>query len=295
MSNSSQLMPPLEWVRVFEAAGRLGSFTAAAEELGLTQAAVSQRIRNLELRVGAQLFSRQARGVTLSTQGEAWLPHVQHALGLLATSAANLFEAPRRKVTVAASASVIELWFTPRLAAVAARLPHMQLAFETVQNLPDYETSGADLDVRFGNGIWPDREARRLFPEELAPVASPGLTGAAKDWQTLPQIAVSGPRMGWRDWSQAMGQPPGPAPVLRFDTFVQGLRAAEAGAGVILGALPLCRQALEEGRLQRLTTEALSMETGYWLSWPRSQHAFAELPVLADCLCGNDAAHGNPQ
>jgi len=77
MAGRSENRPPLEWVRVFEAAARLGSFTAAAEELGLTQAAVSQRIRNLELRIGAQLFDRQARGVTLSTQGEAWQPHVQ--------------------------------------------------------------------------------------------------------------------------------------------------------------------------------------------------------------------------
>jgi LysR family transcriptional regulator, glycine cleavage system transcriptional activator len=67
-------LPPLKWIRVFEAAARLGNFTAAAKELGLTQAAVSQRIRNLELRLGAQLFNRRARGVILSLQGEAWLP-----------------------------------------------------------------------------------------------------------------------------------------------------------------------------------------------------------------------------
>ena len=68
---------PLEWVRVFEAAGRVGSFTAAAQECGLTQAAVSQRIRNLEERIGTNLFSRQARGVTLTVDGEAWLPYVK--------------------------------------------------------------------------------------------------------------------------------------------------------------------------------------------------------------------------
>ena len=71
---------PLEWVRAFEAAARLGSFTAAAAETGLTQSAISQRIANLEARLGAQLFVRQARQIGLTPEGEAWLPHVQAAL-----------------------------------------------------------------------------------------------------------------------------------------------------------------------------------------------------------------------
>ncbi|HET7411970.1 MAG TPA: LysR family transcriptional regulator, partial [Pararhizobium sp.] len=150
MADPRNLLPSLEWVRVFEAAARLGSFTAAAKELGLTQAAVSQRIRNLETRLGVQLFDRQARGISLSTQGEAWLPHVQAALSQLTQSTADLFEAPRRKITIAASASVIELWISPRLAEIARRLPHLQLAFETIQRLPDYSRYEADFEIRFG-------------------------------------------------------------------------------------------------------------------------------------------------
>src|SRR5690606_10771265 len=104
------------------------------------------------------LFSRQARGVTLSTQGEAWLPHVQAALAQLVHSAANLFESPRRKITIAASASVIELWIVPRLPQINLRLPHIQLSFETIQHMPDYERSDADFEVRFGEGNWPGRD-----------------------------------------------------------------------------------------------------------------------------------------
>ncbi|MDH6233893.1 DNA-binding transcriptional LysR family regulator [Mesorhizobium soli] len=143
MDKQHDTLPLLEWIRVFEAAARLGSFTAAAKELGLTQAAVSQRIRNLELKLATQLFDRQARGVCLSTQGEAWLPHVQTALAQLAHSAANLFAAPRRKIIIAASSSVIELWIVPRLAEIARRLPHLQLSFETIQRLPDYSRTEA--------------------------------------------------------------------------------------------------------------------------------------------------------
>jgi len=278
-------LPPLEWIRVFEAAARLGSFTAAGRELALTQAAISQRIRNLELRIGAQLFDRQARGVSLSTQGEAWLPHVQEALGQLANSTANLFASPRRKLTVAASGSIIELWIVPRLSRIASALPQLQISFQTIQRLPDYPRSEADIEIRFGGGVWPDMRAERLYAEELAPVAAPGLVrDRAGDWQSLPHIAVSGARLGWRDWAVAMNAPPPPVPMLRFDTFAQALCAAEAGAGILLGSLPLCRAALEAGRLVRLESASLLMDVGYWIVWPRRHTRFRELDTLKDIL-----------
>lgn len=285
MLEKPQSLPPLEWIRAFEAAARLGSFTAAANELGLTQAAVSQRIRNLELHLGAQLFNRQARGVILSTQGESWLPYVQAALMQLLHSAANLFEQPRRKIAIAASSSVIELWIVPRLGEIARRLPHVQLSFETIQHLPDYERSEADFEIRFGTGKWLGREARQLFVEELAPVAAPALVGdEPKHWHDMPRIATSGPRIGWRDWSNAIGEPPPPVPLLRFDTFVQSLRAAEAGAGVLLASLALCSDAIESATLRRLTDRILRMEAGYWITWPRNRPAIAEQSQLIDCL-----------
>lgn len=278
-------LPPLEWIRVFEAAARLGSFTAAGMELGLTQAAVSQRIRNLELRIGAQLFDRQARGVNLSTQGEAWLPHVQAALSQLAHSTSNLFAAPRRKITVAASGSIMELWVVPRLASIGRALPHLQLSFETIQRLPDYSRSEADLEIRFGDGAWPDTKATRLYLEELAPVAAPHLLErSAGDWQSLPRIATSGPRLGWRDWTIATDAQPPPVPMLRFDTFVQALLAAEAGTGVLLGSLPLCRAALKAKRLVRLERKSLHMEAGYWVVWPVGRPRFPEIDTLVDIL-----------
>lgn len=295
MAKNVQSLPPLEWIRVFEAAARLGSFTAAANELGLTQAAVSQRIKNLELRLGAQLFTRQARGVILSTQGESWLPHVQTALAQLLHSAANLFEQPRRKITIAASSSVIELWIVPRLGDIVRRLPHVQLSFATIQQQPDYERSEADFEIRFGSGNWPGRDARQLFVEELSPVAASALLGDAPDhWHERPRIATSGPRIGWRDWSNAMGEPPPPVSVLRFDTFVQSLRAAEAGAGVLLASLALCSEAIECGRLKRLTERTLRMEAGYWITWPRNQPVFSELPLLIDCLAANVCSPSAP-
>ena len=107
-------MPPLEWLRAFEAAARCGSFTAAAAETGLTQSAISQRIAQLEKTLGTPLFFRQARSIALTIEGEAWLPHVQHAFAGLQDASQAIFGASRTRLTLSASQSVIELWLIRR-------------------------------------------------------------------------------------------------------------------------------------------------------------------------------------
>ena len=101
-------LPPLDWLRVFEAAGRHGNFTAAADELGATQAAISQRIRNLESWLGRQLFSRGARGVTLTVDGESYLPLVQDTLRALEQGTADLFGKSPGEIRLAALSSHLD-------------------------------------------------------------------------------------------------------------------------------------------------------------------------------------------
>lgn len=290
MSGPARDLPPLEWIRVFETAARHMNFTAAAAELGLTQAAVSQRIRNLERRVGAQLFNRHPRGVTLTTQGEAWLPDVQIALAQLGRSAANLFAAPRRKIVLATSASVIGLWIIPRLRRIAEQLPHLQIVCETINTLTDYGRIEADFEIRFGAGNWPGRVSRRLYPEDLTPLVAPGLLADGRPWRDLPLIATSGPRLGWRDWFDAEGEPPGPMPMMRFDTFIQSWQAALCGAGVMLGSVSLCAAEIAKGQLVRPSPKNLSMQTAYWITWRVDAHPFREREVLIEILADPDCA-----
>jgi len=277
-------LPPLEWLRVFEAAGRSGSFTAAAAELGLTQAAVSQRMRHLEARLGARLFLRKPRGIELTADGEAYLPHVQGALAALTRSTADLFAAPRRKLAIATPASVAELWIAPRLPALARRFPALQVVLGTIQRPGDYELLAADLEVRFGSGAWPGRRARRLFDEVLAPVAAPALLESSADWRRLPQIAVAGPRDGWREWAAAAGTAPPRPPGLRVDTFAHGLAAALAGFGVLLASLALIEPQLRNGALVRLPEPATRMDEGYWLAWREGAPGFAERDTVVAAL-----------
>ena len=282
--DQSAFLPPLEWLRVFEAAGRTGSFTAAAHELNLTQAAVSQRIRNLEARLDCRLFVRLRRGVELSADGEAYLPHVQTALATLARSTGDLFAAPRGRLTIATPLSVAGLWIAPRLAALKSELPSVEVSIATIHRPADYAAAEADFEVRFGAGDWPRRRGVRLFPEVLAPLAAPSLLKRAEDWRRLPQIAVSGPRDGWREWAAATGVTPPRPPQLRFDSFAPALAAALSGAGVLLGSLALVEPELEAGRLVRLPEPLIEMSRAYWLTWRASAPVCREHEALVACL-----------
>jgi len=255
---------PLEWVRVFESAGRTGSFTAAAKDCGLTQAAVSQRIRNLEERIGAALFSRQARGVTLTVDGEAWLPYVSAALQALSRSADELFGAPLKKLVISASASVAQLWLVPRLNQLNGEGGY-QISITTITIEGDYANVNAAAEIRYGRGQWPDVQSMRLYPEVLAPIAAPSILQSGARWQDLPLIAVSGPRAGWQEWAAQMQEAPLPVPQFRFDTFTTALAAARAGVGVMLGSLPLCAADLESGALKRVTDQAMPQDASYYL------------------------------
>ncbi|MFD2740392.1 LysR family transcriptional regulator [Sulfitobacter aestuarii] len=255
---------PLEWIRAFEAAGRSGSFTAAAQELNLTQAAISQRITHLEARIGSQLFIRKPRGVALSVEGESWLPYVSNALGELAQSYEDIFGLQRDKIRISASASITALWLAPRLARWS-KARRAQIVFSTMVLQSESIHREASVRVEYGRGDWPDHHAVPLFQEALSPVAAPHLMAETSRWQDLPRISVSGPRQGWQEWARHSGDPTTPVPQIRFDSFSAALAAVVCGAGVLLASLPLCDPQLRQGRLMRLSEQALHPAESYWM------------------------------
>ena len=259
-------MPPLDWLRSFEAAARLSNFTAAAAELGLTQAAVSQHIRFLEERLKTRLFSRLARGVALSPEGAAYLPHIQSAFATISSSTTELFE-PRaiQTVTVRVPISFALLVLVPSLPDLAKALPRIQLDVVTIHRPADYDQPGSVLDIRFGSGNFPGREADRLTVERLVPVASPTLVGNV-DWTSLPLLLVAGAREMWADWFAAAGMPGHPRRSHRFDSFVAAMEAAKAGAGVLLGSRPLIDAALASKAIVTLSGFELSSSSGHFLT-----------------------------
>ncbi|AAV96606.1 transcriptional regulator, LysR family [Ruegeria pomeroyi DSS-3] len=269
-------MPPLDWLRVFEAAGRLGGFSAAAREFGLTQAAVSQRIGNLEAWLGRALFVRGPRGVTLTVEGESYLPLVQESLSALARSTEDLFGTAPTELRVAGLASHIEALVMPRAAAFLAAHPGVRLMSDSAARRAGLDEERTWLQIRFGRGVWPGREALLIAPEILTPMAAPGLGWSAGI------IDLRGERPGWRDWARLAGAMPEGQARLSVDSMGHALTAAEQGGGVVLGSLPLARAAMVEGRLCRLQAPEMATRDGYWLTWPtdrltaRRQRALVE-------------------
>ena len=264
MSEMSLNNVPLDWVRAFEIAGRTGSFTAAAKESCVTQASISQRISNLEQRIGSRLFVRNARGVTLSAQGEAWLPYVSGALRSLDESYEELFGIQREKITISASASVNELWLSPRLR-YWHRRHKSQIMLSTMVLQAEGNNFDTQIQVQYGVGEGKNCHKTPLFVEQLSPVVSPELLVENCSWAELPRLAVSGPRLGWHEWSRHAGDPVTPVPKIRFDSFSAALSTAVSGAGVLLASLPLCAALLEQGKLVRVSEHILEPQETYWM------------------------------
>ncbi|MCG8493738.1 MAG: LysR substrate-binding domain-containing protein [Sneathiellales bacterium] len=262
-------LPPLEWIRSFEAAGRHGNFTAAAKELGLTQAAVSQHIRSLEETLEIRLFRRLPRGVELTVNGEAYLPHIQKALSLIRRGTSDLFGRTDRKVSIAGPASAMSLWVAPRLKKLTTDFPDTEFILSTIHREVDYENHDTDYEIRYGTGDWPDRFAARLYRENLVPAMSPVHVKKLdqQSWQKLPFIAVNGLRDGWREWAANSMETVPKTPHLRFDSFITALEAAKSGAGVILASVPLVQSALKEGSLVLLEEKSHKMTNGAWITW----------------------------
>lgn len=268
MTKQADLSPPLIWLKAFEAAARHASFTLAARELGLTQAAVSQQIKALEGRLGARLFHRQQRGVALTAEGSAYLPHIQQAFASLARSTQELFgRRSRQTMTILSPISFAALWLAPRLAVLGRETDGLGIDITTMHTPDAYEAADAVFDIRFGLGDWPGRTAWRLTTERLTPVAAPAALKAKQDiWQRLPLLAVRGAREMWPDWFALSGEPPRGVARYRFDSFIAAMGAAEAGAGILLGSRPLIDAALRRKTLARLSAFELQSAAGHFLT-----------------------------
>jgi LysR family glycine cleavage system transcriptional activator len=250
-------LPTLNWLRTFEAAARHGSFTGAAEELGVTPAAISQQVKQLEDWLGTPLFTRLPRGLVLTDAGLGYLPMVRHAFDHLAAGTEDLFGETRGgPVSVRVTTSLTHAWLVPRLAGFFAAHPDISLRLTTTVDGLDFGQEGVDLEVRYGDGKWPGTRTERLFREELFPVCAPSLLEggapleAPEDLAHHTMIHVIGEPENWRMWLQAAGATAVTARHgLQFDLHMMSAQAAISGIGVALGLSPVVADALADGRL----------------------------------------------
>lgn len=263
MQSFRQGLPSADALVVFEAAARHLSFTRAAGELSVTQAAVSRRVQGLEHDLGFALFRRTHRRLELTAEGHELYDAVAAGLRHIVDTAERLRrQTERPKVTVAANNAVAFLWLRTRLARYMHDHPGVDVQLVASDRPPDFRGDGLDLAIQYGAGKWPETTATLLFEEEVFPVCAPAYLADREaparleslGEETLLHITPHGP--DWITWAQlldALGvNPPGTiedGP--RFNNFPILLQAALDGQGMAIGTARLLDEHLARGELVR--------------------------------------------
>ncbi|MCG7394103.1 transcriptional regulator GcvA [Microvirga sp. ACRRW] len=290
MPKSSSKLPPMSAVRVFEAAARHQSFTRAAEELGMTQAAVSYQIKMLEDRVGAPLFVRMPRQVMLTARGQQLAPAVTEAFDALRAAFASVEEMVQSVLSITTLSTFASNWLIPRLGRFQQIFPNIAVQISVAQNVVDLGQSEFDLGIRSGDGEWPGLEAYPLFPNHFTPVCSPDLIRDVElkepaDILKFPIISPSDP--WWKDWFTAAGMPDVDLS-RRLDNSLgvqqfEGM-AAMAGQGFALINPFFFPADLAAGRLVQPFDVMGTTSRGYWLVYPKKRKRSPKIEAFRDWI-----------
>lgn len=259
LDHMSKKLPPLNWLRSFEASARLLNFTHAADELHMTQAAISKHVKNLEFSLGVSLFNRLPSGLELNEAGAAYFPAVRKAIENLAAATDELFDVGQSySVVVHASLIFFSTWLAPRLSDFYAQHPEVKLRFTSSIWVNGNElTDDLGLEIRYGrSGNWPNLTTDRLTWDTLVPVCSPLLLESGPCLSTpadLPNhtlLHVAGYEQGWNYWLKHHGCADLRAKQdIQFDTLIAAFEVAAQGFGVALGRSSLAAQLIKDGRL----------------------------------------------
>lgn len=277
---------PLNALRMFDAAARHQSLTRAAQELHVTQAAVSQHIRNLEKRLGKPLFRRLPRGLALTDEGQALWPVVAQSFERIEQSLQQVAEPrPREILTVGVVGTFAIGWLIPRLSQFQQLHPYIDLRLLTNNNRVDLAGEGLDAAVRFGDGAWHGTHAQMLLRAPLSPMCTPMLAQQLREPADLARQTLlrSYRTQEWEGWFAGLDQA---APLARGAMFDSSLTLAEAaaqGAGIALLPARMFEHMLQQGRLVR--PFAHEVDTGaYWLTYLKSRQASAALQTFRQWL-----------
>jgi LysR family glycine cleavage system transcriptional activator len=275
-------LPPLDLIRGFEAAARHLSFTKAAEELRLTQSAISRQVQALEQHLGQPLFQRRHRALLLTEAGQLLQQTAATMLRDLAETLERISPERSHMVTVTTTVSFASLWLVPRLPSFRKAWPGVDVRISANSSVVDLTRGRIDVAIRHCPPERAPAKAPRLFGEDVLPMCSPELLkDPARPLHepadlrhhvllhfddTPPRLAI----LDWETWLEAMGMPAlMPAGVLRFNHYDQVIHAAVEGHGVALGRLPLMERQLRRGQL------VAPFETAHFLGRrPRTSRAY---------------------
>ena len=281
--------PPFAALRALEAACRLKSYSLAGEELGVTHSAVSQSMRRLEMTYGQRLFRRQGLGMEPTPAAQVLSIAYRQAARIVAEATESLKARDAEPALVVSTVpSVARLWLGPRLKRLRDCLPDLAVEVRTSRELANLETDGVDIAMRFGYGDWPRLRVEPLFDETAFPVCSPEFlarhaptddAAIARGVLILEDIDL------WTSWFTAAGVArPSPLRGLAFDDAAMVIEAASAGLGVALVRRLHAEEALEAGRLVRISATEVKTPYRCYLVWRDDSPRVAQIRRFADWI-----------
>jgi LysR family glycine cleavage system transcriptional activator len=290
-------LPPLNALKAFEAAARHESFTRAAEELCVTQGAVSHQVKALETELAIKLFNRERQRLLITEAGRDYLAVIRDALDRIAAGTERLIQRQGTGVlTVSTSPDFAAKWLVHRLGHFAEAHPEIDLRVSGTLHHVDFAREDVDIAVRHGDGNWPGLDTVRLSPEQLFAVCSPKLLSGRHrlekpaDILKFPLIHLDS-RTDWTNWLQATRLDESAVvhgPILNRASMV--IDAAINGQGITLARTTLAAWDLINGRLVRPFVESVPVSRTYWIVCPKAGSTLPKIVTFRDWLLSEAAA-----
>ncbi|MGP4689241.1 transcriptional regulator GcvA [Agrobacterium pusense] len=282
-------MPPLNPLYVFEVAARHGGFGKAAQELNVTQSAVSRQISVLESYLGVRLFHRERTGSKLTEAGEEFAAEIAEPFAKLAAASHRLVERkPNSPLKLRAYATFASRWLIPRLSNFHKRYPKIQITVSNTVKPVDFSRETVEIAIQVGNGNWPGMNAIHLFDDVIQPVASPALLkrtplNTPADLLKHARLHSYYRRRDWADWFAAAGVDLPDDRGTVFESSNLTYQAAIEGLGVAIGQKALLGEELASGKLVALF-DSVKRPLAYYLVWPMDRPESRKLQSFRDWL-----------
>ncbi|MDG4882270.1 transcriptional regulator GcvA [Mesorhizobium sp. WSM4884] len=284
-------LPPLQAIRVFEAVARHLSFTRAAQELGMTQAAASYQIKLLEERIGAPLFLRRPRQIELTEPGRRLAPAVSEAFAILGQAYAAARGGADGLLCVTTVLTFASNWLAQHLGSFQLAHPALAVRLDTSSRLTDFAREDVDLAIRSGGGKWPGLEAHKLLDADFTPMLSPKLAasiGGVKEPADLLRLPILDPGdVWWTQWFEAAGvavHDLAKRPGSSMGAQAYEANAAMAGHGVAILTRALFKNELADGRLVQPFDLVGDDGHAYWLVYPTARRNVPKIRAFRDWI-----------
>lgn len=301
----SRRLPPLNALKAFEAASRHLSFTRAAEELFVTQAAVSHQIKALEENLGLKLFRRKNRSLLLTEEGQSYFLDIKDIFTSLSDATEKLLaKTATGALTVSSAPSFAIQWLVPRLSKFSELNPDIDVRIKAVDMDEGSLVDDVDVAIYYGRGNWPGIRADKLRTEYLLPVCAPSLLNGPKPLNSIDDLKHHTllhdlSRRDWKAWMRQAGVASvnvNHGPIFSLSTLV--LQAAIHGQGVALGYSVLARPEIEAGRLVCPFDQVLVSKNAYYLVCHESQADLGKIKVFREWMLAlfaqDEASHNMP-